>query len=81
MRNETVGHRASERHWIARQLSEAYGWQQAPQYIVRDPDRVYGDVFIRRVRAMGIRTGHRTTIAMAERTCGQAHRFDPTGLS
>src|SRR3954453_5570256 len=22
--------------WIARQLSEAYGWQQAPQYIVRD---------------------------------------------
>src|SRR5207342_216721 len=41
--------------WIARQLSEAYGWQQAPQYIVRDRDCVYGDVFIRRVRAMGIR--------------------------
>src|SRR3982074_2493297 len=41
--------------WIARQLSEAYGWQQGPQYIVRDRDCVYGDVFIRRVRAMGIR--------------------------
>jgi transposase InsO family protein len=41
--------------WIAGQLSEAYGWQQAPQYIVRDRDCVYGDVFIRRVRAMGIR--------------------------
>jgi hypothetical protein len=41
--------------WIARQLSEAYGWQQAPQYIVRDRDCVYGDAFIRRVRAMGIR--------------------------
>ena len=27
--------------WIARQLSEAYGWQQAPQYIVRDRDCVY----------------------------------------
>jgi hypothetical protein len=32
------------------------------------------------------RDGHsgptdRTTIAMAERTCGEAHRFDPTGLS
>jgi hypothetical protein len=26
--------------WIARQLSEAYGWQQAPQYIVRDRDCV-----------------------------------------
>ena len=41
--------------WVARQLSEAYGWQQAPQYSVRDRDCVYGDVFIRRVRAMGIR--------------------------
>jgi hypothetical protein len=29
--------------------------KQAPQYIVRDRDCVYGDVFIRRVRAMGIR--------------------------
>ena len=41
--------------WIARQLVEACGWEQAPRYIVRDRDRVYGDVFIRRVRAMGIR--------------------------
>jgi hypothetical protein len=23
-------------HWIARQLTEAYGWQQTPRYIVRD---------------------------------------------
>jgi Integrase core domain len=42
-------------HWIARQLTEAYGWQPAPQYIVRDRDCVYGDVVIRRLRAMGIR--------------------------
>jgi transposase InsO family protein len=37
------------------QWIEAYGWQQAPQYIVRDRDCVSGDAFIRRVRAMGIR--------------------------
>src|SRR6516164_8629689 len=42
-------------HWIARQLTKAYGWQQAPQYTVRDRDRVYGDVVIQRLRAMGIR--------------------------
>jgi len=42
-------------HWIARQLTEAYGWQQAPRYIVRDRDCVYGDVVIQRLRAMGIR--------------------------
>jgi len=41
--------------WIARQLTEAFGWEQAPRYIVRDRDRVYGNVFIRRLRAMGIR--------------------------
>jgi transposase InsO family protein len=41
--------------WIARQLTEAYGWQQTPPYIIRDRDCVYGDVFIHRVRAMGIR--------------------------
>jgi len=28
-------------HWIARQLTEACGWQQAPQYTVRDRDCVY----------------------------------------
>jgi hypothetical protein len=33
-------------HWIARQLIEAYGWQQTPRYIVRDRDGVYGDVVI-----------------------------------
>jgi transposase InsO family protein len=41
--------------WIAQQLTEAYGWQQAPRYIIRDRDCVYGGVFLRRLRAMGIR--------------------------
>ena len=38
-----------------RQLTEAFGWEQAPQYIVRDRDASYGDVVIRRLRTMGIR--------------------------
>ena len=41
--------------WISHQLTEAYGWKVEPRYIVRDRDAVYGDVFIRRLRAMGIR--------------------------
>jgi hypothetical protein len=41
--------------WIARQVSEACGWEEGPQYLVRDRDRVYGDAFTRRIRAMGIR--------------------------
>ena len=41
--------------WISRQLIEAYGWKAASRYIIRDRDAVYGDVFVRRLRAMGIR--------------------------
>jgi hypothetical protein len=42
-------------HWIAQQLTEAYGWKEAPRYLVRDRDCAYGEAFIRRVRAIGIR--------------------------
>ena len=41
--------------WIARQLTEAFPWDAAPRYLLRDNDRVYGDVAQRRIRAMGIR--------------------------
>ena len=41
--------------WIARQLTEACGWEWTPRYIVRDRNSVYGEVFTRRLRAMGIR--------------------------
>jgi transposase InsO family protein len=41
--------------WMARQLTEAFGWETAPQYVIRDRDRAYGEIFTRRLRAMGIR--------------------------
>jgi transposase InsO family protein len=41
--------------WIARQLTEAFPWEEAPRYLVRDQDCIYGDVTTRRIRAMGIR--------------------------
>jgi hypothetical protein len=34
--------------WIARQVTEACGWESSPQYLVRDRDRVYGKAFTRR---------------------------------
>ncbi len=39
--------------WIARQISEAFPWDTAPRYLIRDRDGAYGEVFRRRVRAMG----------------------------
>jgi len=41
--------------WIARQVAEAFPWDDAPRYLIRDRDRNYGTVFTRRLRAMGIR--------------------------
>ena len=41
--------------WIARQISEAFPWNEAPRYLIRDQDCVYGAMVTRRVRAMGIR--------------------------
>ena len=41
--------------WLARQISEAFPWDTAPRYLVRDRDRAYGEPFKRRMRSMGIR--------------------------
>jgi len=41
--------------WIARQLTEAFPWDEAPRYLIRDRDHIYGAVVIRRLRAIGIR--------------------------
>jgi hypothetical protein len=41
--------------WISRQLTETYGWEKGPCYLVRDRDSAYGEVFTQRLRAMRIR--------------------------
>jgi hypothetical protein len=43
--------------WLARQITEAFPWDSAPKYLIRDNDRAFGVAFKARVRAMGIRTG------------------------
>jgi transposase InsO family protein len=65
--------------WIARQLTEACGWEAAPDYIVRDRDCAYGKAYVRRLRAMGIRdrpTAPRSPWqnASAERLIGSIRR-------
>src|SRR5271155_780128 len=41
--------------WIARQITDAFPWNENPQYLIRDRDRVYGTMVTRRLRSMGIR--------------------------
>ena len=40
--------------WLSRQLTEAFPWDTAPRYLLRDRDTSYGPAFRNRVQAMGI---------------------------
>ena len=41
--------------WVARQITEAFPWDEASRHLIRDRDRIYRSVVTRRLRAMGIR--------------------------
>lgn len=41
-------------HWTAQQIREAFPWETAPRYMIRDRDRTYGKIFQARLRAMHI---------------------------
>jgi hypothetical protein len=59
--------------WVARQITEAFPWDEAPHYLIRDRDRIYGGVVTRRLRAKA----YRTSLAPAEWLCRTADRIDP----
>lgn len=40
--------------WTAQQIVEAFPWDTAPKYLLRDRDAIYGGEFRKRVHAMGI---------------------------
>ena len=40
--------------WLSRQVTEAFPWDTAPRYLLRDRDASYGQHFRKRVAAMGI---------------------------
>lgn len=41
--------------WTAQQLSDAFPWDTAPRYLLRDRDHIFGDDFRQHVNAMGIK--------------------------
>jgi transposase InsO family protein len=41
--------------WIARQITEAFPWDEAPDHLIRDRDASYGHAVTRRLSSMGIR--------------------------
>src|SRR4030095_12541768 len=74
---EVTRHPTAE--WLARQITEAFPWESAPTYLVRDNDRAYGHVFTARLMAMGIRDrpispGSPWQNGLAERLIGTLRR-------
>jgi transposase InsO family protein len=41
--------------WTAQQMREAFPWDTAPRYLLRDRDRIFGHDFLKQVKAMGIK--------------------------
>ena len=68
--------------WLANQITQAFPWDTAPTYLIRDNDGAYGVLFTRRLWAMGIRDRPITPKSpwqngYVERVIG----CDPQGLS
>ena len=53
-----------------------FPWKEAPRYLIRDRDAIYGAAVTRRLRAMGIRDKPR--LAVAERIRRKTDRVDPS---
>jgi hypothetical protein len=62
-----TGHPTAE--WIAQQITEAFPWNEAPSYLIRDRDGAYGTAVMRRLRAMGIRDKPIAPGSLAEPLC------------
>jgi hypothetical protein len=66
--------------WTALQLREAFPWNEAPRYLLRYRDRIFGKDFVDQVKAMGRQTSRiRAAISMAKGLCrvssGSSVRF------
>jgi transposase InsO family protein len=59
--------------WIAHQITDAFPWNEAPDYLVRDRDGSYGHAVTRRLAAMGIRD--HPTAPRSPRQNGHAERL------
>jgi putative transposase len=65
--------------WAAHQLREAFPWETAPRYLLRDRDRIFGREFVEQVKAMGNQAGAVGTAGtVAARVYRARDRHDPS---
>ena len=51
--------------WVARQITEAFPWDEAPSHLIRDRDRIYGSVVTRRFAVCSPTTTYSTGARLA----------------
>jgi putative transposase len=67
--------------WTARQLLEACALEEAPRYVIRDRDQVYGERFSRQAETLDIREAViAPPLAAAKRVCRAGDWLDSTGM-
>jgi hypothetical protein len=68
--------------WLSHQIREAFPWDTAPRYLLRDRDASYGPAFCARVKGMGV---EEVVIAprgaLADSVCRKDHRLGPSRVS
>jgi hypothetical protein len=71
--------------WLSRQVTEAFPWDTAPRFLLRDRDGSYGSAFSERVEAMGIaevitapRSPWQKRLRRKSRVFGLRHRVQRT---
>jgi hypothetical protein len=63
--------------WVVCQITEAFPWNEAPRYMIRDRDRIYGAAVTRRLRAMGIRDRPTAPASPWQNCFAESDRIDP----
>jgi len=63
--------------WVARQITEAFPWDEAPRYMIRDRDCIYGAVVTRRLFHGHPGQAYCIGLTLAEWLCRTADRIDP----
>ena len=59
--------------WIAQQITEAFPWSEAPRYLIRDQDSIYGAAVTRRLRGHS-QQAHCCGLTVAERVWGKTRK-------
>jgi putative transposase len=62
--------------WAAQQMTEAFPFDSALGFLIRDNDAIYGGLFGRRVKSLGTKVSDRVPFAVEKRLCRAGYRFD-----